>query len=42
VRDLEAMGQQHVADYYAALADLEAVVGTDLNLFPSTTTKKTK
>ena len=42
LRDLEAMGQQHVADYYAALADLEAVVGTDLDLFPSTTTKKTK
>ena len=43
LRDLEAMGQQHVADYYAALADLEAVVGTDLNLFPSTTiTKRTK
>jgi outer membrane protein, heavy metal efflux system len=42
LRDLEAMGQQHVADYYAALADVEAVVGTDLNLFPSTTTKKTK
>ena len=42
LRDLEAMGQQHVADYYAALADLEAVVGTDLNLFPSTTPKKTK
>ena len=42
LRDLEAMGQQHVADYYAALADLEAVVGTDLKLFPPTTTKKTK
>src|SRR5256886_1115922 len=42
LRDFEAMGQQHVADYYAALADVEAVVGTDLNLFPSTTTKKTK
>jgi cobalt-zinc-cadmium efflux system outer membrane protein len=42
LRDLEAMGQQHVADYYAALADVEAVVGTDLNLFPSITTKKTK
>ena len=42
LRDLEAMGQQHVADYYAALADLEAVVGADLNLFPSTTMKKTK
>jgi len=36
------MGQQHVADYYAALADLEAVVGTDLNIFPSITIKKTK
>ena len=36
------MGQQHVADYYAALAELEAVVGADLNLFPSTKTKETK
>jgi cobalt-zinc-cadmium efflux system outer membrane protein len=42
LRDLEAMGQQHVADYYAALAELEAVVGTDLNIFPSITIKKTK
>ena len=42
LRDLEAMGQQHIADYYAALAELEAVIGADLNLFPSTTTKKTK
>jgi cobalt-zinc-cadmium efflux system outer membrane protein len=42
LRDLEAMGQQHIADYYAALAELEAVVGADLNLFPSTKTKKTK
>src|SRR3989440_5696349 len=42
LRDLEAMAQQHNADYYAALAELEAVVGADLNLFPSTTTKKTK
>jgi cobalt-zinc-cadmium efflux system outer membrane protein len=43
LRDLEAMGgQQHVADYYAALAELEAVIGADLNLFPSTTIKKTK
>src|SRR6266566_3142880 len=40
LRDLEAMGQQHVADYYAALADVEAVVGTDLNLFPSAKTKE--
>ena len=42
LRDLEAMGQQHGADYYAALAELEAVVGSDLNLFPSPTIEKTK
>src|SRR5204863_3405557 len=42
LRDLEAMEQQHNADYYAALAELEAVVGADLNLFPSTTTKENK
>ena len=42
LRDLEAMGQQHIADYYAALAELEAVVGADLNLFPSTKTRKTR
>ena len=42
LRDLEAMSQQHVADYYAALAELEAIVGTDLNFFPSTKPKKTK
>ncbi|HWY41742.1 MAG TPA: TolC family protein [Chthoniobacterales bacterium] len=42
LRDLEAMAQQHLADYYAALAELEAVVGVDLNLFPSTKTKEAK
>jgi outer membrane protein, heavy metal efflux system len=42
LRDLEAMGQQHVTDYHAALADLEAVIGADLNLFPSTKTKELK
>jgi outer membrane protein TolC len=42
LRDLEAMGQQHLADYQAALAELEAVVGTDLNLFPSTKTRELK
>ncbi len=42
LRDLEAMGQQHIADYYAALAELEAVVGADLKLFPSTKTKEAK
>ena len=42
LRDLEAMGQQHIADYHAALAELEAVVGADLNLFPSTKSKESK
>jgi outer membrane protein, heavy metal efflux system len=42
LRDLEAMGQQHIADYYGALAELEAVVGADLNLFPSAKTKEAK
>jgi len=42
LRDLEAMGQQHIADYYVALAELEAVVGADLNLFPPTKAKETK
>jgi cobalt-zinc-cadmium efflux system outer membrane protein len=42
LRDLEAMGQQHVADYHAALAELEAVVGADLNLFPASKTKELK
>jgi len=42
LRDLEAMAQQHVADYYAALAELEAVVGTDLNIFPSIKGKEPK
>lgn len=42
LRDLEALGKQHIADYYAALAELEAVVGADLNLFPFPKTKETK
>jgi hypothetical protein len=36
------MAQQHVADYHTALAELEAVVGADLNLFPSSKAKETK
>ena len=40
--DLEAMVQQHVADYYAALAELEAIVGADLNFFPTTKTTERK
>ena len=42
LRDLEAMSQQHIADYFAALAELEATVGADLNLFPSTKPKERK
>src|SRR5207244_5399675 len=42
LRDLEAMERQHASDYHAALAELEAVVGADLNLFPSTETKERK
>jgi cobalt-zinc-cadmium efflux system outer membrane protein len=42
LRDLEAMEQQHVADYHVALAELEAVVGADLNLFPASKTKELK
>jgi outer membrane protein TolC len=42
LRDLEAMGRQHLTDYHAALAELEAIVGADLNLFPSTKTRDLK
>jgi outer membrane protein TolC len=42
LRDLEAMGQQHIADYHAALAELEAVIGADLDVFPSTKIKVPK
>jgi len=42
LRDLEAMSQQHSADYHTALAELEAVVGADLNLFPSSNPKERK
>lgn len=35
LRDVEAMAEQHLADYEVALAELEAVVGADLNIFPS-------
>jgi len=42
LRDLEARAQQHFAEYYAALAELEAIVGADLNLFPSLKTKEPK
>jgi cobalt-zinc-cadmium efflux system outer membrane protein len=42
LRDVEAMAQQHIADYRVALAELEAIVGADLNLFPFTKPKETK
>ena len=35
LRELEAMARVHLADYQIALAELEALVGTDLHLFPS-------
>jgi outer membrane protein TolC len=36
-RDMEAEARMHVTDYQTALAELESVVGADLNLFPSST-----
>jgi outer membrane protein TolC len=35
LRDSEATYSRHVADYRSALAELEAVVGVDLHIFPS-------
>jgi hypothetical protein len=29
------MAQQHLADYRTALAELEAIVGADLKVFPT-------
>jgi outer membrane protein TolC len=34
LRDIEATAQQHMADFKTALAELEAVVGADLRIFP--------
>jgi outer membrane protein, heavy metal efflux system len=42
VRDIEATAQQHIADYRMALAELEAVVGADLKIFPSGITRESK
>src|SRR5437667_1321081 len=42
LRDLEAMAQQHIGDAHAPIPQLEAVVGADLKLFPSTKTKEAK
>jgi outer membrane protein TolC len=35
LRDMEAEARMHLTDYQTALAELESVVGADLNLFPS-------
>lgn len=35
LRDLEALGREHLADYQIALAELESVVGADLGIFKS-------
>ncbi|MGH8101036.1 MAG: TolC family protein [Chthoniobacterales bacterium] len=42
LRDIEAMEQQHIADYRVALAELEAVVGADLKIFPAARPKEAK
>lgn len=42
LRDVEAMQQQHLTDYQEALAELEAVVGADLNIFSSTKIQEAK
>ncbi|PZR77335.1 MAG: hypothetical protein DLM52_04795 [Chthoniobacterales bacterium] len=35
LRDLEAMGREHLANYQSALAELESVVGANLGIFGS-------
>ena len=35
LRDFESTQRQHLADYQVALAELEALVGADLSLFPA-------
>ncbi|MEA3208832.1 MAG: outer membrane protein heavy metal efflux system [Chthoniobacter sp.] len=42
LREVEALFQQHLADYQMAVAELEALVGADLNLFspPQVTSKR--
>lgn len=46
LRESEAMYHRHLADYRTALAELEAVVGVDLHIFPAagltTTTRESK
>jgi outer membrane protein TolC len=38
-RDVEAEAQEHLAGYQTALAELEAVVGADLNIFSTSPTR---
>lgn len=42
LRDLEAEAREHIADYQIALAELEAVVGADLHIFPTAKTEPNK
>jgi outer membrane protein TolC len=45
LREVEAMHREHLADYQMAIAELEALVGADLNLFSphkETSKRKTK
>ena len=42
LRDMEAEARMHLTDYQTALAELESVVGADLNLFPSGNPSQTK
>jgi hypothetical protein len=34
LRDVEATHRMHLADYQMAIAELEALVGADLHVFP--------
>ena len=45
LREVEAMHREHLADYQMAIAELEALVGAELNLFSQskeTSKRKTK
>jgi outer membrane protein, heavy metal efflux system len=42
LRDMEAEARMHLTDYQTALAELESVVGADLNLFPAGNLSQTR
>ncbi len=42
LRDLEVEAREHLTDYQVAIAELEAVVGADLHIFPATTNRNSK